>query len=220
MRISIKDLLSQIPDLSDIFCLVYRERPNVMLLKSGEHGYSIGDLEEYFDQYNQRIKGIEQYLDENRVRWNIFHWDTIFNINIDFDFQGMGLVRTLKELDLSLPSISGMEYFRIFPSIDLRPVILKEASIHYLLIFSYGMLARYQSSRWGKYIDPNLSNEAEMINKSIQVSKIRYLHLLVNFLFEEEFQFSNSIEKPEITLDKIYRDVKSRLDNDKRRGRF
>jgi hypothetical protein len=71
------------------------------------------------------------------------------------------------------------------------------------------MLARYQAARWGKYIDPNYSNEAEIINKSIFVCKMRYLQLLAGYLFETEFQFSDSIEIPENEIvDKISEVIK------------
>ena len=219
VEINLKDLLSQIPDLAEMFSIVYKEHPNVVSLKVDKYGYLIEDLGEYFEQFNEKIKATEPYLRDNKVEMYITGIKENI-IRIDTAFERLGVVKTLKHLDLSLSSISGVDYFRVFTLINSEPIILKEASIHYLIIFSYGMLSRYQSSRWGKYIDPNLSGEAEIINKSIQVGKIRYLHLLVSYLFEEEFQFSNSIEKPEESVD--YEEIKRRLkidaERDKRRG--
>ena len=212
-RISLKDLLSQVPDLYDMYCYVYEERPNVKLLKSGEHGYAIGDSIEYYEKYKEKIEGIRQHLDQNEIQARIFQWDKCFNVNISIDIKYSGSDGSLREFDLALPSISGVDYFR-FPLVDSQIVILKEVSIYYLLVFSYGMLARYHSSRWGQYVDPNLSNEAEIIRKSIQVSKTRYLQLLVNSLFDEEFRFSNSTEKDKQDSDTLYRKIQRKLFND------
>lgn len=195
-RISIKDLLSQIPDLSDMFIFVYKEGPDVMPLKKSKLGYSVGCSTEHSIQYEEKMKGIGQYLKENKVKRQTFMSEHGNSIHL---MPPIG--KTLVELDLSLRSISGVEYFRIFPMINLEPLILREASIHYMLIFSYGMLARYQAARWGKYIDPNFSNEAEIINKSIFICKIKYLQLLVCYLFETEFRFMDSIEMTENDID-------------------
>mgnify|MGYP001256912191 CR=1 FL=1 len=210
-RISLKNLLSQVPDLYDMYCYVYNERPNVKFLKSSKHCYSIGDANEYYEQYKEKIERIKEYLDENEIRVQTYQWDEYFNVDLYLNMKD-----SLKSIDLSLPSISGLDYFR-FPLADSKLFILKEIAIHYLLIFSYGMLARYNAPKWGQHVDPNLSNEAELIRKSIQVSKIRYLQLLVNSLFDEEFQFSNSVEKEEINFDNLYRKIKDMLYKDMQR---
>jgi len=206
--VNLKELLSQIPDLFDMFTLVYKEVPNIMPLKASKLGYSVGGSNEYLSQIKEKMQGIETYLGENKVGMSVFCGSTGFSIHFMPPFMPPP-AKTLKELDLSLASVSGVEYFRIFPIVDLQPLILKEASIHYMLIFSYGMLARYQAARWGKYIDPNYSNEAEIINKSIFICKMRYLQLLAGYLFETEFQFSDSIEIPENEIvDKISEVIK------------
>jgi len=213
MSVSLKNLLSQIPDLFDLFTLVYKEGPNVMPLKASELGYSVGASNDYFSQYRKSMQDMETYLREHKVGMSLFEGDTGFSIQLM-----LPIAKTLKEYDLSLASISGVEYFRLFSVIDSQPLILKEASIHYMLIFSYGMLARYQAARWGKYIDPNYSNEAEIINKSISVCKMRYLQLLVGFLFETEFQFSDSIEMSASQLDdKIYKVIQRRFPDELRK---
>lgn len=215
VRINLKDLLSQIPDLAEMFCMVYKEYPNVAPLKIDEYGgYLIEDLKDNFDQFSLKVKETVDNLRDSKMRIGFNKNSIMIGMLSSF-----GQDKQSGDLDLFLPSLSGIEYFRLFPSRDSTPIILKEASIHYLLIFSYGMLSRYQSARWGKYIDPNLSNEAEIINKSIQVCKIRYLHLLVNYLFEEEFQFSSSIEKYQKSVDTLYREIKRRLEDDAERDK-
>jgi len=201
-RISLKELLSQLPDLSNIFTLVYKEGPNVLPLKESTSGCSVWYSTEYSIQYEEKIKGIKKYLEENNVVTHTFGWEHGTNMQIR-----PPLSKTLAKLNLSLESISGVEYFRIFPVVGSQPLILREASIHYMLIFSYGMLSRYQATRWGKYIDPNFSNEAEIINKSIFVCKIRYLQLLVGCLFETEFRFKDSIETTRTECDNRIREV-------------
>ena len=211
VEISLKDIISQIPDLREIFILTYNEYPRVIPLKKIEYGYSMIDLSDNHQKIWSEILDMEKLFQKSG--YSVESYGT--NISI---LQSAAATKTLSELDLAVKSIMGIEYFRTIPKINSKLILLKEQSLYYILIFSYGVLARYHVIEWGKYIDPNLSKEAEIINKSIFVSKERFLHLAVNLLYNEDFEFKLSVEQVEKSkremADYVYDDITERLNRD------
>lgn len=214
IKISLKEILSQIPDLREMFILTYDENPRVIPIQKIEYGYSTGNLGGNFQRVWDDIKTMSEIYSNSGYRFEAG------NSNIAI-LKTSAATRKLEESDLIVNSISGIKYFRTIPKVDENLILLKEASLYYLLIFGYGMLARYHATKWGKYIDPNFSKEAELINKSIVIAKHRFLHLVVNLLYNKDIQFKFSIEqinksKREMA-DYVYDDVMERLTKELRR---
>ncbi|MFW6025709.1 MAG: YaaC family protein [Candidatus Woesearchaeota archaeon] len=221
LSITTKDILSQIPELYDLYVYIYNESPNITPVKSIDYGYSIL-TNGYYDKINEKLRKTLDILEIEGYQFSHYRE----NISVR---RYMSADKSLEEMGFLFNSISGKKFFR-FPVIkENKLLFLKENSLHYLLIFCYGMLARYQAAKWGKYIDPNISKEAEIINKSIYISQRKYLHIIINFLLEEDFEFKFSVgekqrDKEEI-IKLIYDDIKDQLINDisseiRRRGGF
>jgi hypothetical protein len=68
------------------------------------------------------------------------------------------------------------------------------------------------------YVNPGLSIELELIIKSINVSRFRFLHLMVNILFGESFKFVSSLEKENMNrrqmADYVYDDIMKKMDRE------
>ena len=212
IQISLKNLLSQVPDLAEMYQFIYNEYPRVFPLYKGKGTKNIcmnsgENCQKFIEKFNE-LKPI--IFDLHKISREIFNSNEVTTISILENFRGTD-TKTLKELDLIIPSVSGVEYFCAVPVIESKAIVLKELSIHYLLIFSYGMLSRYHALKWGRFIDPNFSIEAEIINKSIQVSRSRFLHLLVGYLFGEDFKFKKFIEKPEKNIALTDDELKERI---------
>ena len=215
LEISVKEILSQIPDLGDMFVLTYNEKPRVVLLKKIDYGYSMGDLASDHDKIWFEIKSMaDLYKDSGFIFESTGSYITIF--------QTAAATKPIEEYGIILKSISSIDFFRTIPVINGQIINLKEPSLYYLLIFCYGMLARYQATKWGKYVDPNFSKEAELISKSIIISRNRFLHLVVNLFYNEDIQFRYSEEqiaksKREMA-DYVYDDVMERLNRELRQS--
>lgn len=215
IKISLKDLLGQVPDLKELYEYIFYDSPRVYPLNKIEYGFSIKDFGDNSSNIMTKIKDAIELFKEGVY--------CIDSSNTSIIISKMAASeKTLRELKLSFLSTSGVEYLRIPLRINDKVIDLTDLSIYYLIIFSYGMLARYQASKWGKYTDPDLSKETEIITKSIRICGSRYLHLVINSLFDEEFIFKESVEgitesRSELA-DYVYDEIKERLENDLRRN--
>lgn len=219
--INTKEILSQIPDLYELFVYIYNEPPNVIPLKSIDYGYNIS-TGDYYDKIAEKLQNTREVLELKGYQFTHYRQ----NINVT---RFASAEKDLKQLGLIFESISGKKYIR-FPIIkENSPLLLNENSLHYLLVFCYGMLARYQAAKWGSYIDPNISKEAEIINKSIHVSRRKFQHFIIDCLFEENFEFVFSVgqkkRSKEELLDLLYDDFKEQIFRDitnelRRKGLF
>lgn len=214
IKLSLKQLLGQVPDLKDIYELIYDESSNVAPLHKIDHGYSLKELGKYYSDYISKINGISDLFQSNGYIIQALQNNIVINRNLSSK-------NTLKDLKLSFSSASGIDYLRIPLSINDKKIDITDLSIYYLIIFGYGMLARYQAAKWGLYTNPDTSNESEIISKSIRISSFKFLYLIINLFFDEEFEFKNNID--EITKSKrelaeyVYEDIMSKLVNDLRR---
>ena len=128
------------------------------------------------------LRLIEQYLKEH-------HICICYSSKTVHIAQTAAASTPLSKPDCIVRSTTNIDYFLKFPIANLEPIILKKAPLYYILMFSFRMLARYHSIRWGKYINPDISSEAKIIIKSVGVARERFLHLVVNGLLEEGLEF-------------------------------
>ena len=212
ITLDLKALLSQIPDLMNTYELIYKERSSLSIFNNKKSEYVTTDIFEETRYFGL----IDHYLREHHIR--VCHSSK--NVHI---LQAAAASTPLNKLDCMVRSTANIDFFRKFPIVNSVPIILKEASLYYILIFSFGMLARYHSIRWGKYINPDISSEAEIIIKSVGVARERFLHLIVNGLFEEEFefkkeaQFKTGKEVGSLDFDTLYNKLVDKYEDDLRR---
>src|SRR5690554_204405 len=212
-------LLSQIPDLRDIYSLVYKKSPNVLPVKAIDYGYCPEEyevLEEIFtDEFVEKLSTSLEILGDKGHCIDSFGRG--FSIR-----KTLAAQKTLQELGLLIKAISGKEYLRVIPVLDETPLFLGDITLNYLVVFCYGMLARYQAINWGQYTDPNVSLEAEVIGRSLQICRHRFLHAIINALFDREFEFRYFLpqeKNKEELIDFIYDDLVRRLKEDAVRER-
>ncbi len=71
---------------------------------------------------------------------------------------------------------------------------------------------------WGRFTDPNQSHEAELIEHSLRICRHRFLHAVVDLLFNEEYEFRFYVEQSQKSkqelIDFIYDDLVRKLTRD------
>lgn len=218
--VSLDQLLSQIPDLHDMYSLVYKKSPKTLPIRAIDYGYCSDNSRE--NDLSEFADGISSLLDALEAKG---HFIEFYNHGFSITTTA-GAPRNLKEMGVLVKSISGKEFLRISPILNGVPLLLGDITLNYLIVFCYGILARYKAACWGKYTDPNQSPEAELIDYSLQVCRHRFLHSIVNVLLNEEYEFRFYVEhlqksKKEL-VDFIYDDLVRKMERDLRlraRGR-
>lgn len=67
---------------------------------------------------------------------------------------------------------------------------LPEIFVHYLLLFSLGMLCRYETALWGDMIYGMTTEDMVLIQEFLDVTQRKFPNLILNALFEEKLIFS------------------------------
>lgn len=70
-----------------------------------------------------------------------------------------------------------------------RRLLLPEFVLHLLLLFHLGMLARYETERWGEIVFTFGSDELYLIHELLHVTERYYPNLLLNEMLDEQFIF-------------------------------
>ena len=210
--VSLDQLLSQIPDLHDMYSLVYNKPSRTIPVNPMDYGYYPDvpreiDLHEFAD-------GLSALFGSLEVTGHV-----IQRFNQRFSVTSFaGAPKTLKELGILVRAISGKEYLRLGPILNGTPLLLGDASLCYLIVFCYGTLARYKAVSWGRFTDPNQSHEAELIEHSLRICRHRFLHAVVDLLFNEEYEFRFYVEQSQKSkqelIDFIYDDLVRKLTRD------
>ncbi|MBS4022980.1 MAG: hypothetical protein KGZ79_11285 [Dethiobacter sp.] len=214
---NLQELISQLPDLYQLYLHVYNKHPRVVPFYSERQSKFIINIDSiHFSELKEQLHSIKSLLQENEYSLEVKE-DTFIIEKYTY------AKKSLSELGLLFKSIAGEEYLRIPSKKEENIFKLNEISIAYLIIYAFGMMSRYQPERWGAYVDPNISLESEIISKSIDVCKQRYLHIVVNALFREDYIFHNSfnIQKSNREIaDELFPEIYERITDERRRERL
>lgn len=167
-EISFDLLLSQIPEISDIF--------NKTTLKMSNVAQKIPNTKNDFYMYCEKYDDIKQkdyIFNECGIIGNYNERDKGFY----FSFNIIGKER-FEQNDIIKNSMFYNEYV-ILPNKFTDGILNLNLMFYcYLLIMGYGMLVRYNAHKWEEFIDSKISNESTLIAMSVNVCVNDFLALL------------------------------------------
>ena len=199
--ITLKELFSLLPELREIYYMIYEEEPNVFLLqgKKEEDGF--------YNVFFQTPK--EESIsckDLTLLKTNGYHLDII---NSYFGLQGR-LLLTMdsfgKKNNVLYYDIFGNKYCTTGIKIANKYVKLSKLNILYICLYVFSMYVRYYPDMWMKYC---ASKDSSIINKLITNSKTTLLTEILQLLNREEYSFTRKVELLDNNLD--YSDILKNL---------
>lgn len=166
-EISFELLLSQIPEISNIF--------NKTTLKMSNIAIKIPNTQNEFQMYVENFEDIK----ERKDIFNEYGITGNYNSNnqtLNFYFNMIGQKKI--ENDIIKNNLFYKEYL-ILPNKFIDGICTINLMFYcYLLIMSYGMLVRYNAHKWENFIDPKISKESTLIAMSVDVCVNDFLTLL------------------------------------------
>jgi hypothetical protein len=209
-KLSMKELLSLIPEVKVAFEKVYHEKSQALGISRIDVGISIMDseLDKYTDLENciDQVPGInDRYADRQMLSDRVILW-----------------CKDHKAKDPTVRSISGEEYLVLPLRKNMQIVDVPEMSSHFLIMFLLGMLSRYDPKEWGRVIKAEESGEIYVVQKFLEVTKRKFPNLILNELQNRDFVFisptSEDSKKLDVDqLDKIYEYVSRKMAEEFRR---
>lgn len=166
-EISFELLLSQIPEISDIF---YKTT-----LKMSNIAKKTPNTKNEFQMYSEKIEDIKEREDIFKEYGIIGNYN-LTNQTFYFGFNLKGQEKI--EKDVIKNNLFYKEYL-ILPNKFIDGIYTINLMFYcYLLIMSYGMLVRYNAHKWENFIDPKISKESTLIAMSVDVCVNNFLTLL------------------------------------------
>lgn len=212
--ISILDLLSQIPELYQLFQETYNTYSKVLYAKPIKHGYKL-----FSTKRDKAI--ISKYITDN--------YDDIFTKGIHLEIlpdKSDASFRCTKCIggDLS-DNLLRTNTSNSFINIEKSKLRYSQITISYLIIFAYSMLVRYQPNNWERFINNDFSKECQIITKSIQICKEEFIIEVTKLLLSDDIEIlTKDDDKNDEELDykMIYRKIKEEAKRDSfvRNGRI
>lgn len=92
------------------------------------------------------------------------------------------------ENTMFLSDASGQYYLRLTTE---RRLHVPEFVVHLLLLFHLGMLARYETERWGEIVFTFGSDERYLIHELLQQTERHFPNLLLNEIMDEQIMFQH-----------------------------
>jgi len=201
--IHLKNVLSLIPELSEIYANRYSEEPNIFLLQEEKKSYSI-------------ILHNVQTIEELEKRDYSFPLRYGYHIDISRDSFVWRDASFVEKEKCILFDVYGNKYISCGIPEDGEILFLSKISSLYVSYFAFSMLVRYNPEVWKNICD---TADITIIRKLLVHCKAEMMAEILNLLFDEQFYFSTEIKpiKEEIDYDKIYEEVKKRFRDEKRR---
>lgn len=212
--IILKDLFSLLPELREIYYLIYEEEPNVFLLqgKKEEDGF--------YNVFFQTTK--EDFItckDLTLLKANGYHLDTF---NSYYGLRGeLSLTADSfgKENNVLYYDIFGNKYCTTGIKIANDYIKLSKLNILYICLYVFSMYVRYYPDMWMKYC---ASKDNSIINKLVTNSKTTLLTEILQLLNREYYSFTRKVELLDNDLD--YSDILKNLlkkieEENRRRGK-
>lgn len=166
-EISFELLLSQIPEISDIF--------NKTTLKMSNTAKQIPNTKNEFQMSCDNFDFIRE-REDIFSKYGIIGNYRSNNQSFNFCFNMIG--QTKIENDVIKNNLFYKEYL-ILPNKFIDGICTINLMFYcYLLIMSYGMLVRYNAHKWENFIDPKISKESTLIAMSVDVCVNDFLTLL------------------------------------------
>lgn len=199
--ISLKELFSLLPELREIYYLIYEEEPNVFLLQGKKESDS------FYNVFFQTTK--EEFItckDLTLLKTNGYHLNTF---NSYYGLQGELSLTTDgfgKENNVLYYDIFGNKYCTTGIKIANSYVKLSKLNILYICLYVFSMYVRYYPDMWMKYC---ASKDNSIINKLVTNSKTTLLTEILQLLNQEHYSFTRKVELLENDLD--YSDILKNL---------
>lgn len=167
-EISFELLLSQIPEISDIF--------NKTTLKMSNVAKRVPNTKADFEMYCGGFNQIEQRKEISEEYGIHGTYDDRINIlHISFNMKGK---EKIEHDDAIKNNLFYNEYLILPNKFEDGIYCLNLMFYCYLLIMSYGMLVRYNAHKWERFIDPKTSKESTLIAMSVEICVNDFLTLL------------------------------------------
>lgn len=177
---SIKQLLSQIPEVKVAYETVYKEKSLSLKVIRAKYGVSLVDSE--FEKYNdpQKLLANTPTLKKNAKGIQIFK-NHVFLFSTMWDKNEQPFTRAL----------SGEEFLVLpFEGADGTFKVLPELSTHFLIMFLLGMTARYHPKVWSESIKGQNSGDIYVIQNFLEITARKFPNLILNELRKRNFFFS------------------------------
>lgn len=196
----IKDLLALVPEISSIYNLIYKEEPNVYLLRKNLDRHYEYKVVLPNNSYDETAHKKFDLLEENSVR-------IIFGTNASGPACHMYKTLATKNINNVLEmDIYGNSYLTLGIELNKKIKKIQQLSIIYIILYIYSMEVRYKSSEWINIIN---SKEKAIVKKSIDVFKIKMLIYILSLLEDDKYEFINKIDdyKEDVDYSKVTDEV-------------
>lgn len=196
----IKDLLALVPEISSIYNLIYKEEPNVYLLRKNLDKHYEYKVVLPNNSYDETTNKKFDLLEENSVQ-------------ITFGTNALGpgcyMYKTLATKNINNiieMDIYGNSYLALGIELNGKIKKIQQLSIIYIILYTYSMEVRYKSSEWINIIN---SKEKAIVKKSIDVFKIKMLIGILSLLENDKYEFINKIDdyKEDVNYSKVTDEV-------------
>ena len=203
--ISLKDVLSIIPELSEVYYKRYLEEPNVFALQKDNESYIVllhgntADQAKGKDFSLVTEKGYRISLDGRCV--HLFRTESGM-----LDFTGCGY-----------NDVYGNEFITCGIMKKGMPVFVSKITSLYICYYSFSILVRYHPDIWFKLCE---SSDAAIIRKLMIHCRKEMMVEVLQLMMDESFYFSHKIENVDKRLDskEIYHMVKKEYEEEKFRS--
>lgn len=199
-EISFELLLSQIPEISDIFNKTTLKMANIAK-RNPNHNNEF----RMYCQENEFVKKKSDIFEEYGIVGSYNPYDK--NLELYFNMDGQEKIHD----EIIKNNLFYKEYL-ILPNKFSGGIYAINLMFYcYLLIMGYGMLVRYNADKWKEFIDPKISKESTLIARSVNVCVNDFLILLhqklLGYTYVEDKYDDYSVER-------VIRDSTTQIMND------
>ncbi|MDP3104019.1 MAG: YaaC family protein [Candidatus Methanoperedens sp.] len=180
----IKDILSVIPELNPLFEKIYNEKPR--LIKLIRRNLSFDTLSMDRDDilhFREVLKNNDDFLKQYNLKPFINLLDEIIGISFPYSLNNI-----LSDYPLQ-KNMNGEMYLTLPIKTANTSYAIPEASAHFIVMHSLGMLVRYEPIKWLQIVSGKLSSDITLINRFIDISKRKFPNIILNGLLGKDMQF-------------------------------
>lgn len=198
--ISLKDLLSQIPELYQLYEETFNTYSKVLYAQPTKYGYKVFSSKKDKDN-------IMSYIGKEHE--NIFTKGVFIQKSFKSSDHFFSITKAIGG-DLT-DNLLKTATSNTFINIQTKDNRYNQITITYLVIFTYSMLIRYQPNNWEKLINNDFSKECQIIFKSISVCREKYIIEVTKLLLGEDIEIitkdSDRLTE-KLNYKEIYRNIK------------
>lgn len=175
----IKDVLSVIPELKNLFEKIYNDKPRLVQIENTENLT--------FDYFN--CLHFQEILNDSK-RFLKQQYNVQFVINLDDEIVGIDTPYILKHFEYPFQKNMNDElYFTLPIKVGNALYGIPETSAHFIVMNCLGMLVRYEPVKWLQIVSGKSSAEINLINQFVEVSKRKFPNIVLNGLLGKEVRF-------------------------------